>query len=136
MSEADKIEDFIKVYKETKMQKNVIENIDKDYFTEFVDKLIEKLDDKDKRIQELEEELAEFNKQLDLDYVDENYIPKQVVIDKIKENSNIEKEIEEKIKEEENSGDICREYIRDLKRQKGLVKRDILTLQELLEGEK
>ena len=63
-------------------------------------------------------------------------IPKQVVIDKINENSNIEKEIEEKIKEEENSGDICREYIRDLKRQKGLVKRDILTLQELLEGEK
>lgn len=67
------------------------------------------------------------------DYL-ENSIPKQVVIDKIKENSNIEKEIEEKIKEEENSGDICREYIRDLKRQKGLVKRDILTLQELLEG--
>lgn len=63
-----------------------------------------------------------------------NSIPTQVVIDKIKENSNIEKEIEEKIKEEENSGDICREYIRDLKRQKGLVKRDILTLQELLEG--
>lgn len=79
------IEDFIKVYKETKMQKNVIENIDKDYFTEFVDRLIEKLDDKDKRIKELEEELAEFNKQLDLDYVDENYIPKQVVIDKIDE---------------------------------------------------
>ena len=79
------IEDFIKVYKETKMQKNVIENIDKDYFTEFVDRLIEKLDDKDKRIKELEEELAEFNKQLDLDYVDENYIPKQVVIDKLDE---------------------------------------------------
>lgn len=98
--------------------------------------LEEQLEIANDRIKELEEELAEFNKQLDLDYVDENYIPKQVVIDKIKENSNIEKEIEEKIKEEENSGDICREYIRDLKRQKGLVKRDILTLQELLEGEK
>lgn len=83
MSEADNVEDFIKAYKQIKMQKNVIENIDKDYFTEFVDKLIEKLDDKDKRIKELEEELAEFNKQLDLDYVDENFIPKQVVIDKI-----------------------------------------------------
>lgn len=47
------IEDFIKVYKEMKMQKNVIENIDKDYFTEFVDKLIKKLNEKDKRIQEL-----------------------------------------------------------------------------------
>lgn len=88
MSEVDKIEDFIKVYKETKMQKNVIENIDKDYFTEFVDKLIEKLDDKDKRIKELEEELAEFNKQLDLDYVDENFISKQVVIDTMEELNN------------------------------------------------
>ena len=88
MSEADKIEDFIKVYKETKMQKNVIENIDKDYFTEFVDKLIEKLDDKDKRIKELEEELAEFNKQLDLDYVDENFMPRQVVKDVLQNNRN------------------------------------------------
>lgn len=82
------IEDFIKVYKEMKMQKNVIENIDKDYFTEFVDKLIKKLDEKDKQIKELEEELAEFNKQLDLDYVDENYIPKQVVIDTMEELNN------------------------------------------------
>ena len=77
----------------------------------------------------------------DLDVVNKkairhNYINKQVVIDKINENSNIIKEIEEKIKEEENSRDICREYIRDLNRQKGLVKRDILTLQELLEGER
>lgn len=60
--------------------------------------------------------------------------------DKIEENSNIIKEIEEKIKEEENSEDVCREYIRDLNirdlnRQKGLAKRDILTLQELLPQE-
>lgn len=91
----------------------------------------------DKRIKELEEESR--NKSIELICYQEeleNSISTQVVIDKIKENSNIEKEIEEKIKEEENSGDICREYIRDLKRQKGLVKRDILTLQELLEGEK
>ena len=104
--------------------------------------LAEREQDKE-RVKELEKELEKANRQLDLDYVDENYIPKQVVIDKIEENSNIVKEIEKKIKEEENSGDICRdsgdicrEYIRDLKRQKGLVKRDILTLQELLEGEK
>lgn len=38
-----------------------------------------------KRIQELEEELEKANKQLDLDYVDENFIPKQVVIDKLDE---------------------------------------------------
>lgn len=83
------IEDFIKVYKEMKMQKNVIENIDKDYFTEFVDKLIKKLDEKDKRIKELEEELAEFNKQLDLDYVDENFIPRQVLKDEIDVHTNL-----------------------------------------------
>lgn len=37
--------------------------------------LAEREQDK-KRIQELEEELEKANKQLDLDYVDENYIPK------------------------------------------------------------
>lgn len=90
-----------------------------------------------KRIQELEtkNKYLESLSECQHSYL-ENSIPTQVVIDKINENSNIIKEIEEKIKEEENSGDICREYIRDLKRQKGLVKRDILTLQELLEGEK
>mgnify|MGYP001861177495 CR=1 FL=1 len=97
----------------------------------------QQINEKDKRIQELEEESRKKSIEL-ICYQEEleNSISTQVVIDKIKENSNIEKEIEEKIKEEENSGDICREYIRDLKRQKGLVKRDILTLQELLEGEK
>ena len=97
----------------------------------------QQINEKDKRIQELEEESRKKSIEL-ICYQEEleNSIPTQVVIDKIKENSNIEKEIEEKIKEEENSGDICREYIRDLKRQKGLVKRDILTLQKLLEGEK
>ena len=90
-----------------------------------------------KRIQELEtkNKYLESLSECQHSYL-ENSIPTQVVIDKINENSNIIKEIEEKIKEEENSGDICREYIRDLNRQKGFVKRDILTLQELLEGEK
>ena len=99
--------------------------------------LLAEREQKDKRIKELEEESRKKSIEL-ICYQEEleNSISTQVVIDKIKENSNIEKEIEEKIKEEENSGDICREYIRDLKRQKGLVKRDILTLQELLEGEK
>ena len=35
------------------------------------------------RIKELEAKLEEANKQLDLDYVDKNYIPKQKVIDLI-----------------------------------------------------
>ena len=45
----------------------------------------QQINEKDKRIQELEEELAEFNKQLDLDYVDKNYIPKQVVIESLED---------------------------------------------------
>ena len=102
-----------------------------------LENILAEREQKDKRIKELEEE----NKRKDMfvemaKEVIENSILKQVVIDKINENSNIIKEIEEKIKEEENSGDICREYIRDLNRQKGFVKRDILTLQELLKGEK
>ena len=44
---------------------------------------------KDKRIKELEEELAEFNKQLDLDYVDENFIPRQVLKDEIDVHTNL-----------------------------------------------
>ena len=36
------------------------------------------------RIKELEAKLEKANKQLDLDYVDKNYIPKQKVIDLIK----------------------------------------------------
>ena len=39
----------------------------------------------DKRIQELEEELEKANRQLDLDYVEENFIPKQAVKEKIEE---------------------------------------------------
>lgn len=41
-----------------------------------------------KRIQELEEELEKANRQLDLDYVDDNYIPKQKVKEKIELHKN------------------------------------------------
>lgn len=37
------------------------------------------INEKEKRIKELEEQLEKANKQLDLDYVDKNYIPKQKV---------------------------------------------------------
>ena len=47
--------------------------------------LAEREQDK-KRIKELEEELEKANRQLDLDYVDENFIPKQVVINTINDN--------------------------------------------------
>lgn len=49
---------------------------------------------KDKRIQELEEKLEKANRQLDLDYVDDNYIPKQKVKDKIEEyNKKMEEDV-------------------------------------------
>lgn len=70
------------------------------------------------------------------DYYNEfmrNFIPKQKIKEKINENSNMIREIEEKIKKEENSGDICEEYLSDLYKEKSLVERDILTLQELLQ---
>ena len=41
------------------------------------------------KVKELEQKIEEINKQLDLDYVDKNYIPKQVVIDKIEEVHNM-----------------------------------------------
>lgn len=53
-----------------------------------IQNILVELEQKDKRIQELEEELEKANKQLDLDYVDDNYIPKQKVKDKIELHKN------------------------------------------------
>lgn len=81
---------------------------------------------KNKRIQELEEELAEFNKQLDLDYVDENYIPKQVAIDKIEELKTKRRKLGFKT------------YLRreDMLNEDKMIVCKIEVLQELLEGER
>jgi hypothetical protein len=95
----------------------------------------QQINEKDSRIQELEEELEKANKQLDLDYVDDNYIPKQKVKDKIEE---LKKEYYEILSEYGNlDTDIVinvpnknvRKYIDEL-----VIK--ILVLQELLEGGK
>ena len=43
------------------------------------------INEKEKKIKELEEQLEKANKQLDLDYVDKNYIPKQKVKEIVKE---------------------------------------------------
>lgn len=53
---------------------------------EALERILAEREQKDKRIKELEEELEKANRQLDLDYVDENFIPKQVVINTINEN--------------------------------------------------
>ena len=54
----------------------------------------QQINEKDSRIQELEEELEKANKQLDLDYVDDNYITKEKVKDKIeKYNRKMEEDV-------------------------------------------
>ena len=54
-----------------------------------IENVLAEREQKDERIKELEEELAEFNKQLDLDYVDENFIPRQVLKDEIDVHTNL-----------------------------------------------
>lgn len=49
--------------------------------------LAEREQDKE-RVKELEKELEKANRQLDLDYVDENFIPRQVVKDVLQNNRN------------------------------------------------
>lgn len=129
-----RLNNFIEAYKQTKEQEFIVESINKDFFFEFVDCLLTELEQKDKRIQELEEELEKANRQLDLDYIDDNYIPKQKVKDKIEELKN---EYDEILSEYGNlDTDIVinvpnknvRKYIDEL-----VIK--ILVLQELLKGE-
>ena len=43
----------------------------------------QQINEKDSRIQELEEELEKANRQLDLDYVDDNYIQEQEAIERL-----------------------------------------------------
>ena len=50
-----------------------------------IENVLAEREQKDERIKELEEELEKANRQLDLDYVEENFIPKQKVMDKIEE---------------------------------------------------
>ena len=81
------------------------------------------------RIKDLEEELEKANRQLDLDYVEENFIPKQQVKGKLKE-----------LKIERDK--IYKEFIESNRLDKQLhvqgiyLDAQIIILQELLEGEK
>lgn len=85
--------------------------------------------EKDNRIKELEEELEKANRQLDLDYVEENFIPKQKVKGKLKE-----------LKIERDK--IYKEFIESNRLDKQLhvqgiyLDAQIIILQELLEGER
>ena len=89
----------------------------------------QQLEQKDERIKELEEELEKATRQLDLDYVEENFIPKQQVKGKLKE-----------LKIERDK--IYKEFIESNRLDKQLhvqgiyLDAQIIILQELLEGEK
>ena len=89
-----------------------------------IQNILVELEQKDKRIQELEEKLEKANKQLDLDYVDDNYIPKQKVKDKIELHKNY------LLNQAITSNLTLDSHFRD--RENYLMQ----TLQELLEGEK
>ena len=69
-------EDIIKHFEELKRNKKHIANIDTDFFFNFVENLIN-------RNKELEEKVNKYEKQLDLDYVDNNFIEKSKVREKI-----------------------------------------------------
>lgn len=73
------IQHIISFYKDL----DVIHSNDKCKEIVALENILAELEQKDKRIKELEEELEKANRQLDLDYVEENFIPKQVIKDKI-----------------------------------------------------
>ena len=87
----------------------------------------ERKEDKNK-IKELESKLEEANKQLDLDYVDKNYIPVKKVIDKIEELDNLQKEMTTKNHNADNIND-CYRYGDEA--QKAMYEKE--ALEELLE---
>jgi len=89
-----------------------------------IQNILVELEQKDKRIQELEKELEKANRQLDLDYVDDNYIPKQKVKDKIELHKNY------LLNQAITSNPTLDSHFRD--RENYLIQ----TLQELLEGGK
>lgn len=65
-------------------------------------------------------------------YEDKRVIPVKKIQEEIEKNKKIINEIEKEIQEELNSEDICKEYIRDKRREIGLANRDITVLQQLI----
>lgn len=105
---------------------------------EIILNLIEKLQKENEELKESNRKLYEIGQEMCKQdkYTSENYIPIQKVKDKIEEIKNIANELSQEIEKELKSEDICREYIRDKRRELGLANRDIKLLQELLEGRK
>lgn len=78
-----KAKGFIEGYKQIKNNESIIKSIDKDFFFELVDYLLEEREQDKARIKELEEKnrmLALEGSRVRLDlYIKQNYIPKQKV---------------------------------------------------------
>lgn len=96
------IEILIDNFEQLKKNKFIIESIDPEFFFKFGENLIKEntelriqisaretvVDELEKENKELKEKREEYEKQLDLDYVEENYIPKSKIekaLDKINE---------------------------------------------------
>ena len=80
----ERLNNFIEAYKQTKEQSFIVDSINKDFFFEFVDCLLSEREQKDKRIQELEEERDHWHGCFIVAM--ENGIAKQVVINTINDN--------------------------------------------------
>ena len=70
----ERLNNFIEAYKQTKEQSFIVDNINKDFFFEFVDCLLAEREQDKKRIQELEAKFETYMNQ---------FIPKQSIIDLI-----------------------------------------------------
>lgn len=154
------IDEAVKVYEEFRRYKDngFIKSIDPEFFFNLTDMLLSDY----KRVLKMNEVLLKENEELknevmekgleiigieehtkaDMEEIIEQYytanedcISVQKVKDKIEEMQNIVNELSQEIEKELKSEDICREYIRDKRRELGLANRDIKFLQELLERE-
>lgn len=81
LDKENKIDEFIKMYNEIKQQSFIIESINKDFFFEFADCLVE-------RVKELEEENLHWKGKYHLITRKIGVIPEQKIKDKIKELTN------------------------------------------------
>ena len=68
----ERLNNFIEAYKQTKEQSFIVDSINKDFFFEFVDCLLAELEQKDKRIQELENKLQDINTYILINGIDES----------------------------------------------------------------
>lgn len=138
----ERLNNFIEAYKQTKEQSFIVDSINKDFFFEFVDCLLAEREQKDKQIQELEEEknACENEIQMHLNTIKEydkkiknNYIPTQVVIDKLDKHKFAYEELGKILETKHYENEELKELDFNLRITEDRI---VQILQELLEGEK